>query len=119
MAPLAHAASIWGAPGSWNVELTQGDMSRKELPGRAGRKESPVIRALPVHPWALGWERWIDHAAERWTHLPCDAPLLTHGCQVAQNQLCGLGFSRAALSAARAKGQSELPPAHAPPPGLP
>lgn len=71
-------------------------------------------------PWVLGWGRWIDHAAERWTHLPCDAPLLTHGRQVAQNQLRGLGFSRAALSAARAKGQSELPPTHShPPPGSP
>ena len=38
MAPLAHTASIWAAPGSWNIELTQGNMSRKELPGRAGRK---------------------------------------------------------------------------------
>ena len=38
MAPLAHAASIWASPGSWNIELTQGNISRKELPGRAGRK---------------------------------------------------------------------------------
>lgn len=89
-----------------------GGQEQEGNPREGRQKEPPVLRALPVHPWVLGWGRWTDHAGERWMHLPRDAPLLTHGSQVAQNQLRGLGFSRAALSAAQAKEQSELPSAH-------
>lgn len=56
MAPLAHTASIWAAPGSWNIELTQGGKSRKEIPGRAGRKSPQSYEPSLCIPgcWAGG-----------------------------------------------------------------
>lgn len=80
-----------------------GKLEHRKLPrrGRAGRKsqggreaeEPPVLWATPCASWALGWGDGQTHAGERWMHpAPRDFPLLTHGRQVAQDQLRGLGF---------------------------
>lgn len=84
------------------------------LPGRGKRALFPkrTLHAIlgtpsPTSKWSQEISLESTRAAS-WAYLLHDALLLVYGGQVAQDQLCGLSFSRAALATDQAKGQSEV-----------